>query len=206
MHSPAGASLGASQSPAWGQRAVLKACPRPCEPVRPSLRGALRVGALQNRSAPPALMDYSAGAAPVRSWPGPARMAAQRRAAGAAPGRSAMAQWSKKKKKGQRRRRLGADPRAHSSDSDDGDFEVPAGDDARAPKVGERGGARGGRPGILPSKTSGSTPPPKTPCAPKGYGRGSARFSLAARRAGGGLKRALLQSQVREGLRSLLIG
>ncbi|XP_049644734.1 ATP-dependent RNA helicase DDX54 [Suncus etruscus] len=62
-------------------------------------------------------------------------MAAQRRAAGASRGRSTMAQWSKKRKKGQRRRRQGADPRAQGSDSDDGDFEVPAGDDARAPKL-----------------------------------------------------------------------
>lgn len=113
-------------------------------------------------------MDYSAGAAPVRSRPGPARMAAQTRAAGAARGRSAMAQWSKKKKKGQRRRRLGADPRAHSSDSDDGDFEVPAGDDARAPKVGERGGARGGRPRVLPRRRRGAPPRRRAPL--KGMG------------------------------------
>uniref|UniRef100_A0A8C4LMG2 RNA helicase n=1 Tax=Equus asinus asinus TaxID=83772 RepID=A0A8C4LMG2_EQUAS len=54
--------------------------------------------------------------------------------------RAAMAQ--RRKKKGLRKRR-GAAPQARSSDSEDGEFEIQAEDDARAQKVGARGrGAR----------------------------------------------------------------
>uniref|UniRef100_A0AAA9S5F1 ATP-dependent RNA helicase DDX54 n=1 Tax=Bos taurus TaxID=9913 RepID=A0AAA9S5F1_BOVIN len=60
-------------------------------------------------------------------------MAAGTRPAAAPRSRATMAQW--KKKKGLRKRR-GAASQSHSSDSEDGEFEVQAEDDARAQKLG----------------------------------------------------------------------
>ena len=63
-------------------------------------------------------------------------MAAGTRPAAGPRSRAAMAQW--RKKKGLRKRR-GAASQARSSDSEDGEFEIQAEDDARAQKVGARG-------------------------------------------------------------------
>ncbi|XP_027422460.1 ATP-dependent RNA helicase DDX54 isoform X1 [Bos indicus x Bos taurus] len=60
-------------------------------------------------------------------------MAAGTRPAAAPRSRATMAQW--KKKKGLRKRR-GAASQSHSSDSEDGEFEIQAEDDARAQKLG----------------------------------------------------------------------
>ncbi|XP_059974061.1 ATP-dependent RNA helicase DDX54 [Mesoplodon densirostris] len=60
-------------------------------------------------------------------------MAAGRRPAAAPRSRAAMAQW--RKKKGLRKRR-GAASQSRSSDSEDGEFEIQAEDDARAQKLG----------------------------------------------------------------------
>ncbi|XP_006874085.1 PREDICTED: ATP-dependent RNA helicase DDX54 isoform X1 [Chrysochloris asiatica] len=60
-------------------------------------------------------------------------MAAGSRSAAGPRSRTAMAQW--RKKKGIRKRR-GAASQAHSSDSEDGEFEIQAEDDARARKLG----------------------------------------------------------------------
>ncbi|KAM9055256.1 ATP-dependent RNA helicase DDX54 [Megaptera novaeangliae] len=63
----------------------------------------------------------------------PARMAAGTRPAAAPRSRAAMAQW--RKKKGLRKRR-GAASQSRNSDSEDGEFEIQAEDDARAQKLG----------------------------------------------------------------------
>uniref|UniRef100_A0A7N9CKI5 ATP-dependent RNA helicase DDX54 n=1 Tax=Macaca fascicularis TaxID=9541 RepID=A0A7N9CKI5_MACFA len=62
-----------------------------------------------------------------------ARMAAGRRPAAGPRSRAAMAQW--RKKKGLRKRR-GTASQARGSDSEDGEFEIQAEDDARAQKLG----------------------------------------------------------------------
>lgn len=63
-------------------------------------------------------------------------MAAGKLPAAGPRSRTAMAQW--RKKKGLRKRR-GAASQARSSDSEDGEFEIQAEDDARTQKVGARG-------------------------------------------------------------------
>ena len=86
--------------------------------------------------APAALLVCPYGLRPL-PFPGAgARMAAGTRPAAAPRSGATMAQW--KKKKGLRKRR-GAASQSRSSDSEDGEFEIQAEDDARAQKVGSAG-------------------------------------------------------------------
>ena len=87
------------------------------------------------------LLGRAVGTSPRAPPPSPVPCAGARMAAGTRPAagprsRAAMAQW--RKKKGLRKRR-GAASQARSSDSEDGEFEIQAEDDARAQKVGARG-------------------------------------------------------------------
>lgn len=89
-----------------------------------------RVQAPPPRPAAPLVRTRKLRPLPVPS--APARMAAGTRPAAAPRSRAAMAQW--RKKKGLRKRR-GAASQSRSSDSEDGEFEIQAEDDARAQKV-----------------------------------------------------------------------
>lgn len=108
--------------PGWQTRSTLRgrADPSPPPPPPPA----------------PALLVRSEGPAHFRVPRAGARMAAGKRAAAGPRSPGAMAQW--KKKKGLRKRR-GAVSQGRDSDSEDGEFEIQAEDDARARQVRARG-------------------------------------------------------------------
>ena len=105
--------------------------------------------------APAALLVCPHGPRPL-PFPGAgARMAAGTRPAAAPRSRANMAQW--KKKKGLRKRR-GAASQSRSSDSEDGEFEIQAEDDARAQKVGSAGLGYTSEPELRLRAVPGSSP------------------------------------------------